>query len=159
MLEGRLVLSPTQLVTQNQRVWRMNCWSLVIFTDLGSLTVQTVATSRDHTRRANRSSRSQMFYKKVVLKNVEKLTRKQLCRSLFLNRVAGLQPESLWKKRFCQKCFLVRSSIFFRIAFCWTPNARLVLKRYNIPSYVHRCWRSLISSNISKYGDKNLDIL
>ena len=38
-----------------------------------------------------RSSRPEVFCKKGVLKNFAKFTRKHLCQSLFLNKVAGLR--------------------------------------------------------------------
>ena len=45
-----------------------------------------------------RSSRPEMFYKKGVLRNFTKFPGKHLCRSLFLNKVAGLTPGTLLKK-------------------------------------------------------------
>ena len=36
----------------------------------------------------------EMFYKKGVLENLAKFTGKNLCRSLFFNKVAGLQSNS-----------------------------------------------------------------
>ena len=40
----------------------------------------------------NRSSRSDVFCKKVILRSFAKFTGKQLCQSLFFNKVAGLRP-------------------------------------------------------------------
>ena len=37
-------------------------------------------------------------YKKAVLKSFKIFTEKNLCMSLFLNKVAGLQPETFLKK-------------------------------------------------------------
>ena len=45
-----------------------------------------------------RSSRPDVFCKKLVLENLAKLTEKQLCQSLFFNGVAGLAPQLLWKR-------------------------------------------------------------
>ena len=41
----------------------------------------------------------EVFYKKGVLRNFTEFTGKYLCRSLFLNKVAGLRPATLLKKR------------------------------------------------------------
>ena len=41
-----------------------------------------------------RNSLPEVFCRKVDLKNVSKFTRKHLCQSLFLNKVAGLSPET-----------------------------------------------------------------
>ena len=55
-----------------------------------------------------RSSRSQMFLKIGVPKILANFTGKHLCWSLFLNKVAGLRPESSLKKRLQHRCFLVK---------------------------------------------------
>ena len=44
-----------------------------------------------------RSSHLQIFYKNAVLKNFAKFTGEYLCRSLFFNKVTGLQPATLSK--------------------------------------------------------------
>ena len=36
------------------------------------------------------------------------MTRKQLCQSLFFNKVAGMRPATLFKKRLCHRCFPVK---------------------------------------------------
>ena len=54
-----------------------------------------------------RSSRTEVFCKKVVLKNFAKFTRKHLCQSLFFNKVAGLRPATLLKKKLWHYCFPV----------------------------------------------------
>ena len=41
--------------------------------------------------RKNRSSRPEVFCKRGVLSNFTKFTGKQLCQSLFFNKVAGLR--------------------------------------------------------------------
>ena len=43
----------------------------------------------------NRSSRTEVFCKKAVLRNSTKFTGKHLCQSLFFNKVAGLRPEEM----------------------------------------------------------------
>ena len=45
-----------------------------------------------------RSSRSQMYFKIRVLKNVTIFITKKLCRSLFLIKLAGLMPATLLKR-------------------------------------------------------------
>ena len=54
-----------------------------------------------------------VFYKKGVLKNFAKFTRKHLCQSLSFNKVAGLRPATLSKKRFCHRWFTCEFSAFF----------------------------------------------
>ena len=49
-----------------------------------------------------RSSHPAVCCKKGCLKNVTKFTRKNLCQSLFFNKVAGLRPEILFKKSLAQ---------------------------------------------------------
>ena len=49
-----------------------------------------------------RSSRPEVFCKKVLLRNFVKFTGKHLCQSLFFNKVAG---PSLLKKRLWHRCF------------------------------------------------------
>ena len=48
------------------------------------------------------SSRPEMFCKKGVLRNFPKFTGKQLCQSLFFNKVAALRPlkKRPWHRRF-----------------------------------------------------------
>ena len=52
----------------------------------------------------SRSSHRRCFVKKGVLKNISKFTRKQLCWSLFFNKVAGLQACNFAKKRLVFSC-------------------------------------------------------
>ena len=46
-----------------------------------------------------RDSDSQVYYKKAVLKCSKIFTKENLCMTLFLNKVAGLRPETLFRKR------------------------------------------------------------
>ena len=64
-----------------------------------------------------RSSRPEVFYKKGVLRNFAKFTRKHLCHSLFFNKVAGLRPATLLKKRLWHSCFPVNFAKFLRTPF------------------------------------------
>ena len=54
----------------------------------------------------NRSSWSEVFCKKGVLRNFVQFTGKHLCQSLFFNKVTGLSPAPSLKKRLWQGVFL-----------------------------------------------------
>ena len=71
-----------------------------------------------------RNSRSQMFYKVIVLKNFAKVTEKLLCRSFCFNKVAGLQAGTLLRKRFRQRCFPMNFVKYLR-----TPILLLLKKK------------------------------
>ena len=64
-----------------------------------------------------RSSCMEVFCKKGVLKNLEKFTGKQLCWSLFFNKVAGLMSVTLLKKSLKHWCFPVNFAKFLRTLF------------------------------------------
>ena len=61
-----------------------------------------------------RSSLAEVFFKKIVLKNLSIFTEKHLCRSLFLNTVVGLGSLTLRKMRLRYSCFPVNSAKFLR---------------------------------------------
>ena len=67
----------------------------------------------------NRSSRSEVFCKKIGFKNFTKFTGKRLYQSLFFNKVA--RPATLLKKRLWSKCFPVNFAKFLRTLFYRTP--------------------------------------
>ena len=46
----------------------------------------------------SRNSRPEVFCKRGVLENFAKFTEKDLCQSLFFNKVADLSPATLLKK-------------------------------------------------------------
>ena len=73
-----------------------------------------------------RSSRPDVFYEKGFLKNYAKFTRKHLCWSLFLNKVAGLRPAALFKKRLWQR------SLFFNELTEKERNWNLLLSRWGL---------------------------
>ena len=52
-----------------------------------------------------RSSHLEVFSKIGVLRHLTKLTRKNLCRSVFFNKVARLLPVALLKKTLRHRCF------------------------------------------------------
>ena len=67
-----------------------------------------------------RSSRPELFCKKVVLRNFAKFTGKHLCQSLFFNKVSGLRPATLLKKEtltqvfFCEFIEISKNTFFHR---------------------------------------------
>ena len=54
----------------------------------------------------DRSSRTKVFCKKGVFKNLAKFTGKHFCQSLFFNEVAGLRPATLLKKEILAQVFV-----------------------------------------------------
>ena len=68
----------------------------------------------------SRNSRSEEFYKKGVLKSFAKFTGKQLCQSLFFNKVAGLRHShsNVFSCEFCE----VSQNIFFTEHPCATAS-------------------------------------
>ena len=64
-----------------------------------------------------RSSCPEVFFKKSVLRNFAKFTRKHLCQRLFFNKVAGLWPATILKKRLWYRCFPVNFVNFLRAPF------------------------------------------
>ena len=53
----------------------------------------------------SRSSRPEVFCEKGVLRNFTTWMRKQLCQSLFFNKVAGMRPENFIKKETLAQVF------------------------------------------------------
>ena len=79
-----------------------------------------------------RSSRPEVFYKKVVLRNFAKFTRKHLRQRVFFNKVAGLRFASLSKKGLWHRCFLVNFAKFLRTPFVTEHMWWLLLNTVNI---------------------------
>ena len=63
------------------------------------------------------NSRPEVFCNKDVLRSFTKFTGKQLCQSLFFNKVAGIRPVTLSKKRLWQRCFSMNFVKFLRTPF------------------------------------------
>ena len=61
-----------------------------------------------------RSSRLEVYCRKVFLRNFEKFIGKHLLQSLLFNEVAGLRAVTLLKKRPWHRCFPVNFSKFLR---------------------------------------------
>ena len=59
----------------------------------------------------------EVFYKKGVLRNLATFIGKDLCPSLFFNKVAELRPATLLKKRLWYSCFSVNFAKFLKTAF------------------------------------------
>ena len=54
-----------------------------------------------------------MFYKKDILRNFAKFTRKDLCQGLFFKKITGLKLETLLKRAFsCEFCEIFKSTLF-----------------------------------------------
>ena len=68
--------------------------------------------------------------KKCALKYFVKFTGKQLCQSLFFNKVAGLRPVTLFKKRSWHRCFPVNFEKFLRTFFYRTPGGSFLQHRF-----------------------------
>ena len=66
--------------------------------------------------RHDRSSRSEVFCKRGVLKNFSKFTGKHLCQGLFFNR---LKPATLLKKRLWHRCFIMNFAEFSKASFIY----------------------------------------
>ena len=97
----------------------------------------------------SRSSCPEVFCKKGVLRNSEKFTEKDLCQSLFLNKVTGFRPANLFKKKLLHTCFPVNFTIFLRTPFI-TEHLRWMLLRLIDQKYSH--WKFFSVLN----GDKNV---
>ena len=74
-----------------------------------------------------RSSRSKGFYKKFVLRNFPKSTRKHLCQSLFFEKVRRCRSATSWKTRLQCECFLLSISKPVRTPFLQNTTGRLLL--------------------------------
>ena len=77
-----------------------------------------------------RNSRLEVFCRKGVLRNFEKLTGKHLYQSLLFNKVAGLRTATLLKKRFWYRCFPVNFSKFLKTPSITEHRRRLLLKTH-----------------------------
>ena len=75
-----------------------------------------------------RSSHKRCHIRKGVLRNFVKFTGKHLCRSLFLNKVAGLSPATLIKRDSGHRCFPVNLTKFLRTTLLQNTSGRLLLE-------------------------------
>ena len=88
----------------------------------------------------SRSSRSEMFCKKGVLRNFLKFTGKHMCQNLFFNRVTGPRPVTLVKKRLWHRCFPVNFAKFLRTRFLLNTSGRLLFSFSQQHFFYWRCW-------------------
>ena len=70
-----------------------------------------------------KGSRPEVFRKKAIMKNLAKSTGKQLCRSLFFNKITSLRFTTFLKKKLRHKCFFcefckITKNTFF-IEYLW----------------------------------------
>ena len=74
-------------------------------------------------------SEAAMYYKEAVLKKFKNFTEKNTCKSLFLDKVAGLHTETFFKKkRLLYTCFPVSLAKYFRVPFLQNTSERLLLQ-------------------------------
>ena len=100
----------------------------------------------------SRSTHPEVFFKKCLLKNLAKLTGKQLCQSLFFNNVEGLRSATLLKKRLWHKCFpvnfvkrpatLIKKRLWHR---CFFVN---FVEFLSTPFYKEDLWWLLLNTGI-----------
>ena len=64
-----------------------------------------------------RSSRPEVFCRRGILRNFAKFTGKNLCQSLFFNKVADLRPATLLREILWYRCFPVNFVKFLRTLF------------------------------------------
>ena len=74
-----------------------------------------------------RSSHRRCSVKKGVLTNFAKFTGKDLCQSLFFNKIAGRRPATFLKKRLWHRCFPVNFAKFLRTSFLQNTSRCLLL--------------------------------
>ena len=87
-----------------------------------------------------RSSRREVFCKKVVLRNFAKFTGKHLCQSLFFSKFAGLSPATLLKKRPRHSWFPVNFTKFLRTPFLTEHLRWLLLIMFCIRPVLNMIW-------------------
>ena len=96
-----------------------------------------------------RSSRPEVFCKKVGLRNFAKFTGKQLCQSFFLNKVAGLKKETLAQVFSWEFCEISKNTFFHR-----TPLvAEHLCSSYctsNFQVWWHSCTFALFSDSLNE---------
>ena len=100
--------------------------------------------------RIYRSSHRRCSVRKGVFSNFAKSTGRQLCQSLFFNKVTGLSPATLLKNRLRHRCFPVNFTKFLRIPFLQNTSGRLLLDSQNLITtfssnfriifYIKSCW-------------------
>ena len=87
--------------------------------------------------------------KEDVLRNLVKFTGKHLCQILFLNKVAGLRPETLLKKRLWHRRFPVNFVKLVRTPFLEDMSGRLPLNVILRYKFIKICREHLRNFNIN----------
>ena len=84
------------------------------------------------------SSHSEVFYKKRVLKNFGKLTRKHSRRSVFFKKVGNPHPAALFKRHSCTGGF---KNMFFKYHFWVTASKHNVTFKelVSLPHKISKC--------------------
>ena len=72
----------------------------------------------------------EVFCKKSCSQKFRKIHRKNLCQSLFFNKVTGLRPVTLLKKRLLHSYFPVNVAKFLRTPFLQNTSRRLLLNTF-----------------------------
>ena len=122
---GNIIITAKLILQQNFTLWGLtstNC-------SLGSK-----ATIKLLLKRC-RHSRPAVFCKKGVLRNFSKFTGKDLCQSIFVNKVGGLTPATLIKKRLWYRCFSVNFEKFLTVPFLTKHFRWLLLKMIIIAGF------------------------
>ena len=110
-----------------------NCIAIDVF---GTIMITTFSNKKnaENCRKHHRyrKGRSQMFFKKDVLKNFSIFTGKHLCWSLLLNKWQVFRSAALLKKRLQHSCFPVNIAKFLRTAFLQNiSGGRLYIITFN----------------------------
>ena len=118
------------IITQQmiQKLWRRSNTTWIVALMVLLLLFRPAINRHEKTKNQYifRSSRPEMFCKKVFLRNFAKFTGKHLGQSLFFNKVAG-RPATLLKKRLWPRCFPVNFAKFLRKTFLQNTSGRLLL--------------------------------
>ena len=108
---------------------------------------------------AFRSSCPEMFCKNGVPRNFGKFTGKQLCQSLFFNKVADLRASILLKRRLWHRCFPVNFSKFLRNTFSYRTPLMVVSQHFwqmfysfEQNSKIKRHYSLLNSSRVNRFN-------
>ena len=103
--------------------------------------------------------------RKDVLRNFAKFTGKQLCQSLFFNKVPGLRPATLLKKRRWHMCFPVNFAKFLRTpflknasgcCFCLFHSQALIPTRTYMVRILDRDHMLIIRSSVRRFSVKKI---
>ena len=93
-----------------------------------------------HSIKSSRGSHLRCSMRKRALRNFAKFSRKNLCQSLFFNKVTDLRPGTLFKKRLCRRCFPVNFAKFLRVLVLQNTSGQLPLE---FQWFSVLLWRSL----------------